>query len=573
VLGVEEHPIEPGCRQRPDGIRRSKLKTATAQLYPAFFEGLFYRVDTHASESYTRYAITVFDLRFVTDPRPIHENHDPSTGLSVVMSLSKDDDTVPTKTASWRTLAGQTNGCLGRIPSMKHLPHLVLGTAGLVCLLGASSLEADWPNWRGPNATGVAPDRTLPIKWSATENVAWKAPIAGAGVSTPIVSGDRVYVTSQIGAGIRREGNHPRLVQGADAAAQGERALGVEASAGVDPSKTYFVVEAFSRADGKRIWERRIEATGDLTPVHDKHNLATPSPVTDGALVFAWFGTGQIVALDRAGAVVWQRHLAKENGAFDIQWGHGSSPVLHGDLLILLCDQPARSYLLAIDKKTGKDRWKADRGQGRSSYSTPLVIEGAFGTEVIVNSTERIDAYDGKTGAFLWHAGESSRFAVPTPVFHEGVIYASRGYRSGPYMAIKPGGRGDVTSTQMVWRIATGAPYCSSLLYYDRVVYMANDVGVLTAVDAASGERVWQERVDGVFSASPVAGGGHVYFVSENGETVVLKAGRAPQVVARNALGERAVASPAISNGQIFIRTDKHVFAIGGARGTGAPSH
>jgi outer membrane protein assembly factor BamB len=456
---------------------------------------------------------------------------------------------------------------VSKMCSMKRLRFVSVGTAGLVFVLGVASLGADWTNWRGPNANGVAPDRTLPIKWSATENVAWKAAIAGAGVSTPIVSGDRVYVTSQIGAGVRREGNHPRLVQGSDAAAQGERALGIDTAAAVDPSKTYFVVEAFGRADGKRVWERRIEATGDLTPVHDKHNLATPSPVTDGTLVYAWFGTGQIVALDRTGAVVWQRHLAKENGAFDIQWGHGSSPVLYGDLLILLCDQPARSYLAALDKTTGKDRWKADRGQGRASYSTPLVIEGAFGTEVIVNSTERIDAYDAKTGAFLWHTGETSRFAVPSPVFHAGVIYASRGYRSGPYMAIKPGGRGDVTSTQTVWRIATGAPYCSSLLYYDRVVYMANDVGVLTAIDSASGERVWQERVDGVFSASPVAGGGHVYFVSENGDTVVLKAGRTPQVVGRNALGERAVASPAISNGQIFIRTDKHVFAIGGTAG------
>ena len=314
---------------------------------------------------------------------------------------------------------------------MKHVRTLLIGTVVGVGLLGVAA-RADWPNWRGPNATGIAPDGTLPTRWSATENVAWKARIAGAGVSTPIVSGDRVYVTSQIGAGIRREGNHPRLVQGADAAAQGERALGVEAAAGTDPSKTYFVVEAFGRSDGKRVWERRIEATGELTPVHDKHNLATPSPVTDGTLVYAWFGTGQIVALDRSGAVVWQRHLATENGAFDIQWGHGSSPVLHGDQLILLCDQPARSYFLAIDKKTGKDRWKADRGQGRSSYSTPLVVDGAFGSEVIVNSTERIDAYDTKTGEFLWHTGEVSRFAVPTPVFHDGVIYASRGYRSGP---------------------------------------------------------------------------------------------------------------------------------------------
>jgi len=439
--------------------------------------------------------------------------------------------------------------------------HRVLIALSAVALtLTMTGHAADWPQWRGPGATGIAPDASLPLRWSATENIAWKAPIGGAGVSTPIVSGDRVFATSQIGAGVRRPGNHPRLVQGADAAAQGERAL--DAAATNDPARTFFVIESFNRADGKRVWERRIEAEGELTPVHDKHNLATASPVTDGRLVFAWFGTGQIVALDRNGAIVWQRHLAKENGAFDIQWGHGSSPVLYGDLLILLCDQPARSYLLALDKSSGKDRWKADRGQGRSSYSTPLVVEGAFGSEVIVNSTERLDAYDLKTGAFLWHAGEASRFAVPSPVYHDGIVYASRGYRSGPYLAIRPGGRGDATS-RALWTVATGAPYVSSLLHYDGIIYMANDVGVLTAVDAQSGTRVWQERVDGVFSASPVGGGGHVYFVSENGDTVVVKAGRQPQVVARNAVGERAVASPAISNGRIFVRTDKHLFAIG----------
>jgi outer membrane protein assembly factor BamB len=442
---------------------------------------------------------------------------------------------------------------------MNALRHITAGSAIGICLLWAGVFAADWTHWRGPNGNGVAPDRTLPLRWSATENVAWKTPIAGAGVSTPIVSGDRVYVTSQLGAGVRRPGNHPRLVQGSDAAAQGERAI----EAAGDPSKTIFVVEAFSRADGKRLWARQIEATGDLTPVHDKHNLATPSPVTDGTLVFAWYGTGQLAALDRSGAVVWQRHLATENGAFDIQWGHGSSPVVHGDHVILLCDQPARSYLVALDKKTGKDVWKADRGKGRSSYSTPLVIEGASGTEIIVNSTERIDSYDAKTGNFLWHAGDTSRFAVPTPVFHNGVIYASRGYRSGPYMAIKPGGRGDVSKTHVTWSVPTGAPYVSSLLFYEGIVYMANDVGVLTAVDAATGERVWQERTEGVFSASPVAGGGHVFFVSENGETVVVKAGRSPQIVGRNALGERVVASPAISNGRLFVRTDKHVFSIG----------
>jgi outer membrane protein assembly factor BamB len=282
--------------------------------------------------------------------------------------------------------------------------------------------------------------------------------------------------------------------------------------------------------------------------------------------VYAWFGTGQLAALTREGRMVWQRHLGSEIAPYDIQWGHSSSPVLHGDLLILLSDHASASYLLALDKHTGKERWRADRGKGRSSYSTPLVIEGPSGTELIVNSSERIDAYDARTGGLLWYAGEANRFPIPSPVFDGGVIYASRGYRSGPYMAIRPGGKGDVSATHTVWRVATGAPYVSSLLYYDGVVYMANDVGVLTAVDAKTGDRLWQERVDGVFSASPVAGGGHVYFVSENGDTVIVKAGRPPQVAGRNALGERSVASPAVAHGQLFIRTDNHLFCIGAGR-------
>lgn len=404
-------------------------------------------------------------------------------------------------------------------------------------------------------------DANLPVRWSATENVRWKAPIGGLGISTPIVSGDVVYVTSQLGAGISREG--PRLVQGGDAAAMGERALGGGRARSTDPDKTIFVVEAFSRTDGKRLWERRIDAEGALTPVHEKHNLSSSSPVADADTVYAWFGTGQLAAIGRDGTIKWQRHLGKEVSPFDIQWGHSSSPVLFGDLLILLCDHPSSSYVLAVDKRTGRDRWKADRGKGRSSYSTPLIVAKPSGAELIVNSTERIDAYDPTTGRALWFTGEANRFPIPTPVVHDGVIYASRGYRSGPYMAIRAGGSGDVTSTHVVWRVATGAPYVSSLLYYDGAVYMANDVGVLTAVDAKSGERIWQQRVDGVFSASPVAGGGHVYFVSENGDTIVVKAGRSPEIVARNSIGERALASPAFANGRMFVRTDDHLFCIG----------
>src|SRR5688572_15950520 len=196
--------------------------------------------------------------------------------------------------------------------------------ATIVLLSGLSAVHAaDWPHWRGPGANGVAPDTTLPLRWSATENLAWKAKLAGVGVSTPIVSGNRVYVTSQIGSGVRREGNHPRLVQGGDAASQGERAI--TAAAG---DKTIFVLEAFSTTDGKRVWEHRLEAEGTLTPVHDKHNLTTPSPVSDGTMVFALFGTGQVAALGQDGKVLWQRHLGKEISPFDVQWGHSSSPVL-----------------------------------------------------------------------------------------------------------------------------------------------------------------------------------------------------------------------------------------------------
>jgi outer membrane protein assembly factor BamB len=436
----------------------------------------------------------------------------------------------------------------------------------LVYLAGGSLIAADWPQWRGPSGTGTTAETGLPVKWSATENVAWKAPIGGLGVSTPIVVGDRVFVTSQLGSGVRREGNHPRLVQGGNAADQGERALGGARAAALASDKTTFLVEAFHRSDGRRLWQHRVEAQGQLAGVHDKHNLASPSPVSDGQMVYAWFGTGQIVALDMNGKVVWQRHLGTEVSPFDVIWGHSSSPTLYGDTIILLCDHEPASYLLALDKRTGKQVWKAERGKGRMSYSTPLVVETPTGPELIVNSSERVDGYDPRNGTLLWFTGGTNRFPIPMPVFHNGVIYMSRGYRSSPYMAIRPGGRGDITKSHVVWESATGAPYISSLVFHEGLIYMATDVGAVTVVEAESGQRVSQQRIEGVFSASPVAADGKVYFVSENGETIVMQAGRTPSVLARNDLGERAIASPAISNGQIFIRTDDHVFAIGQRR-------
>ena len=444
-----------------------------------------------------------------------------------------------------------------------RLIGVVLGALAAMTPLGA----ADWPQWRGPHGNGVSADANLPLRWSMTQNLAWTAALGGQGVSTPIVVGDRVIVTSQRGSGVRRPGNHPRLVQGGDAAAAGERAL--TATGGSD--KTVFLVEAFARADGRRLWQHQIDAEGDLTPVHDKHNLATPSPVSDGARVYAWFGTGQIVALDLDGRVAWQRHLGREIAPFDIQWGHGSSPALHGDLLYLLCDHTPTSYLLAVDKATGRDRWKADRGRGRASYSTPFIVAGAAGAEVIINSNERVDAYDATKGTPLWHTGGPNRFPIPVPVFHDGIIYMSRGYRSGPYLAMRPGGRGDVTASHVMWNVETGAPYVSSLAFANGLLFMANDAGVITAADAKTGERVWQHRVSGVFSASPLVAADRVYFVSESGRTIVMRASRTAEVLAENDLDAHLVASPAASDGHIFLRSDDRVFAIGaGAAGAAA---
>ena len=220
--------------------------------------------------------------------------------------------------------------------------------------------------------------------------------------------------------------------------------------------------------------------------------------MTDGQLVYAWFGTGQIVALDMNGKLVWERNLGQGDLAVRHQLGTQQlADPLSRTLLILICDHDPASYLLAVDKKTGKERWKADRGKGRQSYTTPFVVQTAGGAELVVNSSQRVDAYDPKNGTLLWHVGGSNQFPIPSPTFHDGVIYLTRGYRSGPYMAIRPGGRGDVSNSHVIWQVNTGAPYISSLVYDGGLLYMANDVGGITVIEADTGKRLWQERVGG----------------------------------------------------------------------------
>ena len=421
-------------------------------------------------------------------------------------------------------------------------------------------LADDWPEWRGPNGNGVSAELKLPVTWGEHQNISWKAQLEGNGLSSPVVFGNQLIVTSQVGRGIVRDGRHPTL--GSGNSSSEERSLNNDENKNIG-----FVVESFSRSNGQLMWQHEFSAqpvSGKLPSVHRKTNLANPSPVTDGQYIYALFGTGQLTALNMSGNVLWEKHLGVDYGPFQIVWGHSSSPTIYKDLLILLCDHEPASYLLALNKQTGKEMWRADRGSGLRSYSTPTVISMPDSDELVVNSSKSIEGYDPSTGKRLWYFNEPTRFPVTVPSFADGVIYTSRGYRSGPYMAIKPGGRGDLAGTEhILWHVPTGAPYVSSVVHYKGVIYLASDAGVLQAADAKTGERLFQMRTGGVFSAAPIAGDGKIYFVSENGETIVLRASREPEIVTRNSINGRFLASPIAAYGQLFLRSDDTIYAIG----------
>ena len=294
----------------------------------------------------------------------------------------------------------------GGIMSPRTLMRLF--ALAVMILMALTPLRAEnWPHWRGPASTGVSTETGLPERWSDTENIAWKAPVRGLGISSPVVWGDQVFVTSQIGRSARRAGNHPTLVQGGNPSDAGERALG--GGAAPIAGKVSFLVTALNRVDGRKLWEYELPAEGQLAEVHDKHNLASSSPVTDGRRVYAWFGTGQIVSLDMTGKLVWSRHLGREYAPFDINWGHSSSPAIFNDSLILICYHDTDSYLLNLDAASGKTKWRVDRGGTFNSYSTPLVVQAGGTHEAdrqLERRRERTQRGDGR--ALVAHPGNES---------------------------------------------------------------------------------------------------------------------------------------------------------------------
>ena len=417
--------------------------------------------------------------------------------------------------------------------------------AGLLAAVGP--VEADnWPQFRGPASQGISAETGLPIAWGPTSQVRWKTPLAGPGHSSPIVWGDRIFLTAY----------RPDSTRVGDAL----RSLAGLLAMGVAVQGKLLVV-SIDRTTGKILWERDVPVSR-IEEIHPTNSPASPTPVTDGTHVYVYFGSYGLLCFDFDGRPVWERRL----GPYPNEWGSASSPVIHGDLVLLNVDSDAEDFLLAVDKRTGKTIWQTKRSDAERSWPTPVVWSTPAGDEIVVSGSGRLVAYDAKTGGERWHVNGLTRWVSPTPVVAHGLLYAAANGPGGNIiLAIRPGGRGDVTSSHVAWRYERGAPYVPSPIVVGDHLFTVRNGGVMTCLHAKTGQLLWQERLPGRgdYYASPVAAEGRIYAISEDGVVTVVAAKPSFEVLATNDMGERTLASPAISGGMIFIRTDENLYAIG----------
>ncbi|MBI3839843.1 MAG: PQQ-binding-like beta-propeller repeat protein [Planctomycetia bacterium] len=387
----------------------------------------------------------------------------------------------------------------------------------------------NWPGWRGPERTGVTTDRGAPVAWSATSGVRWKTALPGSGISNPIVWNGSVVCTSSDGA--RQQDLH---------------------------------VVALSLDSGKLLWHTRLWGTTPTLYHETKSSMASPSPITDGQQIYAFFGSGDVFCLDFEGRLLWHRSLAAEYGAFENRFAASSSPLLFEDSLIVQCDHYGASYVIAIDKITGENRWKTDRPKVWLSWSSPICarVPQTSEYELILCGSEKIDAFDPRTGGKLWTLGGMARECIPTPVTGHGLLLAVSGPNGTSY-AIRPGGRGDITASHVVWSSTRGNPFVPSAILVGDYYYLVDDHGIGSCLDARTGKQVWRKRFGGDFTASPVSADRRIYFVNEAGTTLVIQAGiQRYQELARNALDEPVFASPAISAGNLLIRAAGRLWCL-----------
>jgi outer membrane protein assembly factor BamB len=441
---------------------------------------------------------------------------------------------------------------LTRRISLALIAALALGIATT-----GSSAAGNWPQWRGPDGSGISTEKNLPAEWNANKNIKWKTPIDGRGHSSPIVWENRIFLTTAI------EGD---VVPGAKAPKHmlGDKEFVHPDSIGANKKHTFKVI-ALDRDSGKVLWQA---VAFEGTPYDDRHrksSYAASTPATDGKMVYAFFGSEGLYAYDFKGKLAWKADLGKIG---TVGMGTGTSPILFENLVIVQADEEnaTASYIVAFDKKTGKEVWKTPR-KVQVSWSTPLLIKTARRAELITSGTESIISYDPATGKELWtHKGVESN-AIPSPVANSEMVYLVAGYPAKIAVAIRLGGSGDLTGTPNVpWKYAKGTAYVPSPILYGDYLYLTTDRGILTCIDAKTGEVKYEGGripIPATFTASPVAFDGKILLTSEDGDTFIVKAGPKHEVIGTNSVGEPVYASPAIADGRIYIRGEKNIYAIG----------
>ena len=423
--------------------------------------------------------------------------------------------------------------------------------------------NSDWPTFRGREASGVSDKQNLPDTWNPAngQNILWKTRIPGLAHSSPIVFGDTIFVTSAISS--RADATFKPGLYG-------------DGDASEDRTPQRWMLYAIDKHTGKIRWER-VAAQGEpKNKRHMKSTYASASPATDGRIVVAWFGSQGIFAYDVDGGLRWSVDLGRvDMGAYDIpayEWGPASSPIIWNGLVIVQCDTQADSFLLALNAETGETMWKTDRNE-LPSWGTPTVVTTSAGPELITNASNFIRGYDPKTGRELWKLGGSSKITAPTPIFSNGLhIIASGRAPERPIYAVKPGARGDLTlakdaasSGSIVWSKTGRGSYMPTPLAYRGILYILANNGVFDAYDPATGKEIYRQRLPLVgsgFSASPVAADGKIYLTNEDGEMLVVSAGETFKHLATNSMGETVMATPALSDGVMYVRGASTLFAI-----------
>jgi outer membrane protein assembly factor BamB len=418
--------------------------------------------------------------------------------------------------------------------------------------------ERYWPQWRGPLLNGVAPHARPPVEWSETKNVRWKVAIPGKGSATPVVWGDRLYVLTAVPGEKRATapaappaeppsgGGRPRLSTPPDAVHR-------------------FTVIALGRADGKVLWERVVREELPHEGTHATGTFASASAVTDGERVFAHFGSRGLYALDAGGKVIWEKDLG--DMTVKLSFGEGSSPALAGDRLFVQWDHEGESFMVALDRKTGREIWRQKRDE-KTSWATPLVVEHAGRTQVVTSATSRVRSYDASTGDLLWETAGMTQNAIPTPVHTDGLVILTSGFRGNALLAIRLAeAKGDLSASPAVaWRLDRDTPYVPSpLLYGEELYFLKGNNGLLSCFDARTGERHYgPERLEGVPNvyASPVGADGRIYVAGREGATAVVQRGPAFKVLATNTLDDGFDASPVAVDGELYLRGQRFLYRI-----------